>query len=90
VPAGVTYNITFYLLEPWWGPIAEGGNGGGNGTRVFDILINNVVRARAVDIFRAVGFRKPYVLSVSVRPTTSSLTITTRDIADHASFRGAA
>jgi hypothetical protein len=49
VPSG-RYGVTLYFAEAWFGP----GNfaGGGDGSRVFDILCNGVELRRGFDIFR--------------------------------------
>ena len=47
------YGVTLYFAENWFGPGMAGG--GGEGSRVFDILCNGVVVRRKFDIFREAG-----------------------------------
>lgn len=52
VPAG-RYDLTLYFSERWFGPGKP--EGGGAGSRVFDILCNGAALARNFDIFREAG-----------------------------------
>ena len=47
------YGVTLYFAENWFGPGIAGG--GGEGSRVFDILCNGVFVRRDFDIFREAG-----------------------------------
>lgn len=47
------YAVTFYFSEAWFGP--EKAAGGGEGSRIFDILCNGVALRRNFDIFKDSG-----------------------------------
>jgi hypothetical protein len=47
------YGVTLYFAENWFGPGMAGG--GGEGSRLFDILCNGVILRRKFDIFHEAG-----------------------------------
>jgi hypothetical protein len=47
------YSLTLYFVESWFGPGRPGG--GGERSRVFDILCNGVALRRNFDIFKEAG-----------------------------------
>jgi hypothetical protein len=47
------YRVTIYFAENWFGPGMAGG--GGEGSRIFDIVCNGVVARRNFDIFHEAG-----------------------------------
>ena len=47
------YGVTLYFAENWFGPGMAGG--GGEGSRIFDILCNGVFVRRSFDIFHEAG-----------------------------------
>ena len=57
------YGLKLYFVENWFGPGRPGG--GGEGSRIFDILCNGVALKRNFDIFKeAGGHNRALVLSV--------------------------
>lgn len=54
VPEG-TYTLTLFFDEYWFGLEAEGGAGGGSGSRLFDVYCNGAALLRDFDILKNAG-----------------------------------
>ncbi|WP_380679341.1 ThuA domain-containing protein [Salinigranum sp. GCM10025319] len=84
--ANGTYDVTLYFAEFYWG---GNGNGGGVGSRVFDVSVEGQQVFEDLDIFDQVGHDTALVETVEdVEVTDGTLNITSATSVDNSKFAG--
>ena len=84
--ANGTYDVTLYFAEFYFG---GNGNGGGEGSRVFDVSVEGQQVFEGLDIFAEVGHDAALTETVEdVEVTDGTLNITTTTQADNSKFAG--